>query len=374
MPKEWEMTQISRLFQIVLVLMGLFVAVWFVGMRGHSAGSGSSPSSAPAPAASPATAAPGAPSPVYHGTAPGVEGLTHAIAKAHAVVRESESEAKQLQESYVHAPSTPSTSAVAGTSSAGAAHATARPGGSTVRPGTSARAPWTSSWVGSKGSTAAHAPSAVQPSVAGGLAGTHGVSKPHGPAPARAAAPTHGPAATDTLAGVRGVFDPQAPVAVHRLTPTLHRASTPVRVVTHSSVAAHGPVRTHGSTATRRSATATPPAGRATPSATPTMQLTVERELKQGKLVTILFWSPGAPVDQAVRRELQTAARAHGSSVVVHVAPANQVGSFGSLTRAVGVYQTPTILFVNARGRTMTVTGLADAFSIEQAIAEARQP
>ena len=35
-------------------------------------------------------------------------------------------------------------------------------------------------------------------------------------------------------------------------------------------------------------------------------------------------------------------------------------------------FATPTILIVNRRGHTTTVSGLTDAFSIEQAIGEAR--
>ena len=103
------------------------------------------------------------------------------------------------------------------------------------------------------------------------------------------------------------------------------------------------------------------------------MQATVEGELKQGKVVTILFWNPKATDDVAVQRELQSAGHALGGKVVVHEARASQVGSFGAITRAVQVYQTPTILIVNKHGQVTTLAGLTDAFSIEQAINEARR-
>jgi protein-disulfide isomerase len=58
--------------------------------------------------------------------------------------------------------------------------------------------------------------------------------------------------------------------------------------------------------------------------------------------------------------------------IAVFEAQAKQVTSFGSITRGVQVNQTPTILIVNKRGQTTTLTGLVDAYSIEQAIDEAR--
>ena len=65
--------------------------------------------------------------------------------------------------------------------------------------------------------------------------------------------------------------------------------------------------------------------------------------------------------------------RTRRGKLAVHVARSSQVGSFGSFTRAVQVYGTPTILMVNTNGQTSSVTGLTDAFSIEQAIKEVKQ-
>jgi hypothetical protein len=59
--------------------------------------------------------------------------------------------------------------------------------------------------------------------------------------------------------------------------------------------------------------------------------------------------------------------------VAVHVAHSSQVGSFGTFTRAVQVYSTPTILLINSKGLTSSVTGLTDVFSIEQAVGEVKQ-
>ena len=59
--------------------------------------------------------------------------------------------------------------------------------------------------------------------------------------------------------------------------------------------------------------------------------------------------------------------------IAVHYATAAQVASFGSITKTVQVYGTPTILMINRHGAVTTITGLTDAFAIEQAIDEARQ-
>jgi hypothetical protein len=249
------MTQLSRPYQIALVAMGLIAAVWFFALRGNSASTGSSASSASAPSASSPAAKPSTPSPVYHGSAPGVEGLTRAIAKARHAVVESQKNAKQLQEKSAQASG--STGAAAGTSTTGAQ---------------------ATSSVTSKGSSTKTAPAGAGPSKA----------------------------------------------------------------------------------------------SRSKIGALPSMQVPVERELKQGKVVAILFWNPAAFVDAAVRRELHAVGHALGGKIAVHDARAKQVGSFGSFTRAVPVYQTPTILIVNKRGQASALTGLTDAFSIEQAIREAK--
>lgn len=270
------MAQLSRPFQIALLAVGLLAAVWFFALRTHSASTGSSSAptrSSSAPSASSQEQKAGAPTPVYHGAAPGVEGLTRAIARAHAAVATSQRNAKQLEEKAAQA---------SGATPAGTASATSTTGS---RPTTA-----------SKGASAAHP------------------------------ATTHKAASNGTSA-----------------------SST-----SKSKVGASTPARGHGR------------------AASPSMQVTVEGELKQGKVVTILFWNPKASVDAAVQRELQAVGHTLGGKIAVHDARADQVGSFGSITRAVQVFQTPTILIVNKRGRARTLTGLTDAFSLEQAIDEAR--
>lgn len=105
----------------------------------------------------------------------------------------------------------------------------------------------------------------------------------------------------------------------------------------------------------------------------PPKQAAVESELKQGKTVLVLFWNPKGADDVAVRKEVQAVEHKLGGKIAVQDALADQVGEFGSITKTIQVNQTPTILFVNDRGLTTTMTGFTDTFAIEQAIEEARQ-
>ncbi len=260
------MTQISRPFQIALVAFALFVAVWFVALRGHStsstggAGSSASGSSAPAtPSAAAQAKSAAAPTPIYHGPAPGVQGLTRAVNKAHGAVAQSQSDAKHFE--HAEAASTTASTTASGT---------------------------TTSTVTVKRSTS----------------------------------------------------------------PTVH----------HTTVV-------HRTTITKHSSSTGKPAA-----TTPRMQATVEHELQQGKTVLVLFWNPHGSDDVAVHKELPAVQHALGGKVAVHYASASQVGAFGSITHAVQVYQTPTLLIVNRHGQTTTLTGLTDAFSIEQAVSESRHP
>ena len=112
---------------------------------------------------------------------------------------------------------------------------------------------------------------------------------------------------------------------------------------------------------------------KSTAHAAPAQQVAVEKQLKQGKVVLVLFWNPKGSDDVAVHKELQAVEKKLGGKVAVHYALAKQVGSYGSITKAIQVYQTPTLLLVNGKGLTTTLTGFTDAFSIEQTINEARQ-
>jgi hypothetical protein len=87
----------------------------------------------------------------------------------------------------------------------------------------------------------------------------------------------------------------------------------------------------------------------------------------------VLFWNPRSTDDAEVRNQLQEVARKQGGRVAIHTAAPGQVGQFGTITREIQIYQTPTLLIVNPRQQVTTLTGYTEAFAIEQAIGEARK-
>ena len=106
----------------------------------------------------------------------------------------------------------------------------------------------------------------------------------------------------------------------------------------------------------------------------------MEGELKQGHTVLVLFWNRKGAEDRAVRFQLQALREIErifhapqNQRYVLEEAGAKEVGSFGTFTRAVQVYQTPAILIILPNGKTTTMTGLTDAYAIQQAISDARK-
>ena len=281
------MTQISRPFQLAIAAVAVLGLIWVFALRGHSsptkpssphAAAATQPASkAAAPSAGPGKTG-GTASNIYHGAAPGVEGLTRAIAKAHGAVKTSQQNAKRLTEESDRASSVKSSSSSSSSSS----------------------------------------------------------SASSAPAPAKSSAPA---------------------------------------------------TATKPSSAGRSSKTGTSTAG------VPRLQRTVESELRRGRVVVLLFWNDEGADDVVVHRELQLLVKAHrghaGSRrnikqlrntfghalrkpIAVHEAAESQVAAFGSFTHGVQVLGTPTLLVIGKHGKTITLTGLQDAYSIEQTIDEAR--
>ena len=297
MPKHEAMAQISRPFQIVLVVFVLFAGVWLFALQGRS--TSSSTSSTPTPVVSATTPSPvpsatasstpsaaskaggkGSSGHVYHGPVPGLEGLSRDIDRAHHAAAVSEGRTQQLESKSAHV---------------------------------SGEAAPTSS---SKASTSG----------------------------ASASAPTH--TSTRTAA-----------------------ASAPAKARTH---AASKPASTK--TPTGKTTTSAAHKRASAPAATLAGQRTVEAELAKGEIVLLLFWNAKGTDDVAVQQAVRQVAQADRSShqrVAVQEARASQVASFGSVTRGVQVYATPTLFVINKAGHAIVLTGLQDAFSIQQSIDEA---
>jgi hypothetical protein len=288
MPKHEAMAQISRPFQIVVVVFLVFACVWLFALQGRSSTPTSSSSAPVVSATTPAASAPstaaakakpkGTSTHVYHGPVPGLEGLTRDISRTHHAVGVSEGRTQRIENKSAQ---------VAGE---------ATPRSSTPTP------PHTS---------------------------TH--------------TPTHTSAAT-------------APVT---------NASTHASSKTSSKALSKTSSKTSTSVAHKRATTL---------AATLTGQRTVEAELAKGEIVLLLFWNPKGTDDVAVQqavRQVQTADRSSRQRVAVQEAMASQVASFGSVTRGVQVYATPTLFVINKAGHAIVLTGLQDAFSIQQTIDEA---
>jgi hypothetical protein len=166
------------------------------------------------------------------------------------------------------------------------------------------------------------------------------------------------------------------------------KASTTV-VTKHSAAGA-------STTVTTKHVVHTPASHKVAAGAIPAQQAAVESELKRGEVAVILFWNKKGADDVAVHEELQILLAAHHEvavhpnkaqvrklrlatglelekKIAVHYATAAQVTSFGTFTKTVQVYGTPTILIINKHGAVTTINGLTDAFAIEQTIDEARQ-
>jgi hypothetical protein len=157
-------------------------------------------------------------------------------------------------------------------------------------------------------------------------------------------------------------------------TTTVHRsgggASTVHRTVTRTTVVKHAAPASPASAQVK----ATPkPASKPAPAKSASPQAQVESELQAGKTVLILFWNPHGAEDAAVRGELPAVQHKLGGKIAVHYARAGQVGQYGTVTHSVQVNQTPTLLIVNPHGQARVLTGLTDAFAIEQAIRESNR-
>lgn len=281
------MANLSRPFQIVLVAILVLAGIGVFALQGHSTSTGTSSSSAPsvsvtrsAPAPAPSAhgatlaqreaASAAAPTPVYHGSAPGVEGLTRAIAKAHEAVAISQANANKLAQSSRRA---------------------------------SGEAPESNA-------------TAAQPS-----AGSH--------PGARAARPSVRPGATPKTAAARHASGPPSARS--------HRSSVLASTLD------------------------------------PARERAVEAELKSGDVAVILFWNPSGFDDQLVHEQLKRVSSGAASRhVVVQEASSSEVASYGAITRGVQIFSTPTVLVINPRGQVITITGMTDAYAIEQAIQEAR--
>jgi len=326
------MAQISRPFQLALVVVVLLAGVWLFALQPHS-NSPSTTSSTSTPvvtstvstgstsaahsrsaSAKPSTSATHPAAGAHHSSVPGLQGLTRDVAKAREAAATPQREAREVQ-----------AKAAAGTSEA--------------------------------------------PSEA--ASGAH-----------TSVSPTH-----------------QSSTAAPGTTTAARRSATTTIITTttaHPSTSASAHARTSSPPKTAStSIKAQPVKSHVNSARTPANQVLVEQALKGGKIAVILFWNPKGADDTVdavelqrlqaihhlvapyakvpgVRRVLEKSGEELTKNFAIFKATASQVTSYGTITAGLQIYSTPTLLVINKQGKTIVLTGLQDAFSIEQAIDEAR--
>jgi hypothetical protein len=208
--------------------------------------------------------------------------------------------------------------------------------------------------------------------------------------PPASTAAAHKPAHTRT----GGTVAPTHTAATH--TTTTHTTTTHVA----AGAAAGSTAKTHASTSTPGTATKPvaptgPIRAKAGVGRVPAQQALVERALGEGKVAVILFWNRKGSDDRAdryslalleavhhlvrpyaatpaMRRLMQASGMQLGLPFAAFFASASEVTDFGTITRGVQVYGTPTLIVVGKAGQAHVITGFTDPYSIQQAIEEAR--
>jgi cytoskeletal protein RodZ len=205
-----------------------------------------------------------------------------------------------------------------------------------------------------------------------GGAGSSATVSPSAPATTVAHKPAHttSKAASSHTSSTRAAVAP----ASHKLSTSATRAPVhrAAKTVTKTATKAPSKAATRApATTVTKAPTSTAHKGASAPAtATLAGQHAVEADLAKGDVVVLLFWNPSGTDDVATHQAVQLVKKVN--HVAVQEAGASQVASFGSVTRGVQVYATPTIFVIGARRQALVLTGVQDSFSVEQAIAEAR--
>jgi hypothetical protein len=100
------------------------------------------------------------------------------------------------------------------------------------------------------------------------------------------------------------------------------------------------------------------------------LPLRVLRALGERKVVVLLFWSPQAADDKAVRKALGGIDR-HKGKVLAHATHIKRIAAYGQITRGADVEQSPTVVVVDRNRKVETLVGYVDRTSIDQAVTDA---
>jgi hypothetical protein len=94
------------------------------------------------------------------------------------------------------------------------------------------------------------------------------------------------------------------------------------------------------------------------------------RDVRDGKVVVVLFWNAMAADDIATRGVLRDL-DLHGGKVAVHVVPIDRVGEYPAITQGVTIAQSPTTLVIDRARHTRVIAGLSEPRELAQAVGDA---
>jgi hypothetical protein len=92
--------------------------------------------------------------------------------------------------------------------------------------------------------------------------------------------------------------------------------------------------------------------------------------LADRKVVVLLFWSPKAAEDKAVRKAL-TGIDRHHNKVLAHATHVKRISNYTQITRGADVEQSPTVVVVDRNRKVETLVGFVDRATIDQAVTDA---
>jgi hypothetical protein len=94
------------------------------------------------------------------------------------------------------------------------------------------------------------------------------------------------------------------------------------------------------------------------------------RDIRDGKVVVVLFWNATAADDIATRGALRDL-DLHGGKVAVHIVPIGRAGDYPAITQGVTIAQSPTTLVIGHARRTRVIAGLSEPRELAQAVGDA---
>jgi hypothetical protein len=161
----------------------------------------------------------------------------------------------------------------------------------------------------------------------------------------------------------------QAAAAADAATAQTQAASGAAGQATTAAPAATAPAAAPAASA----ATAAPAAGAPTaarPESGGRRDGAILRDIRDGKVVVVLFWNATAADDIATRGVLRDLDH-HGGKVAVHVVPIDRVGEYPAITQGVTIAQSPTTLVIDRARHTRVIAGLSEPRELAQAVGDA---